>query len=471
MSLACVVLAAGLGKRMNSTLPKVLHRLCGSPMLQYVIDAIEKLKPDKKIIVVGKHYEEIKSDVYGRGVSYVIQKEPRGTGDALLRAGEALNDFKGNVLVLNGDMPLITTHTLKKHLNAFKKNMDAVSVLSFLAEDPSSYGRIVRERPGRVIRIIEDKDATSEQKKIKEVNSGVYVIRPEVMNLLTRIRPNKANGEYYLTDILEIASKEGLKTGVYCAGSEMELMGVNTGLELLRAEGIIKGRIISNLVEKGVNFIDTASVHIHAGVNISKDTVIYPNVYLEGNTKIGRGCKIYPNVRIKNSTIGDNAIIKDSSVIEDSDVRQSAHIGPFAHLRPGSTIGTYARIGNFVEVKKSVIGERTKASHLSYIGDAVVGRDVNIGAGTITCNYDGSKKHKTVIKDGVFIGSDTQLVAPVCIGKGAYVGAGSTITKDVPSMSLAVSRAEQRNIKGWAAKKQLKVRSSELIVKKGRNKR
>lgn len=453
MSIACVILAAGIGKRMNSILPKVLHRVCGAPMLQYVVDAAEGLNPVKKILVVGQHHNEIKSAILGKGISHVTQKEPRGTGDALLSARGVLSNFKGTVLVLNGDIPLISTDTLKRFISHSKKSKDLLSVLSFIAEDPSAYGRILRDSSGKAVKIIEHKDATQEQRKVREVNSGVYALSPDAMSLLKKIKLNKKKGEYYLTDILEIAARDGLKTGVHCADSEVELMGINTRQELLSAEWIMQTKIIDSHIRSGSRFVDPSSVHIHSGVSIGRDAVIYPNVYLEGSTRIGCGSIILPNVRIADSVIGNNAVIKDSSVIEGSVVKHGAQVGPFAHLRPGSTIGPDARIGNFVEVKKSVVGRGTKASHLSYIGDATIGKDVNIGAGTITCNYDGNKKHKTVIRDGVFIGSDTQIVAPVRIGKGAYIGAGSTITKDVPPMSLSISRSKQKNIEGWARKR------------------
>jgi bifunctional UDP-N-acetylglucosamine pyrophosphorylase/glucosamine-1-phosphate N-acetyltransferase len=320
------------------------------------------------------------------------------------------------------------------------------------------------------VRIVEDKDATPEQKNIREVNSGVYAIKPAVMNLLSKIKINKKKGEYYLTDILEIAAKEGLNTGVYCLPAETELLGVNTRQELSKAEKIHLGRTIKELTEKGVVFVNSDSVYIHTSVKVGRETLIYQNVFLEGNTRVGSGCTIYPNVRLKDSTIGNRAVIKDSSVIEESTVSQNAQVGPFAHLRPGSFIGPRAMIGNFVEIKKSTIGENTKASHLSYIGDATLGKNVNIGAGTITCNYDGVSKHKTEIGDMVFVGSDTQFVAPVKIGRGAYIGAGSTITKDVPPMSLAISRTQQRNIEGWAANKKLKVRNKKLEVKREKGK-
>jgi bifunctional UDP-N-acetylglucosamine pyrophosphorylase / glucosamine-1-phosphate N-acetyltransferase len=451
MRLACIVLAAGEGKRMHSAAPKVLHKLCGRPMLQFVLDTVEELKPERKIVVVGRHGMEIERAIAGEGVSLVLQKEPKGTGDALLSAREALGKFRGAVLVLNGDMPLITPETLKRFLGLFRRHGDALSVLSFPACNPSSYGRIIRDGSGRALKIVEEKDATDEEKGICEVNSGVYGMESGILPLLQKITMNVAKGEYYLTDLFEIVVKDNLGAGSYCIGTEDELMGVNTRFELLRAEAVILQRIARGLIDSGVNVFDTSSLYIHYGVSVGTETVLYPNIYLEGATTVGRGCTIYPNVRIINSTICDGALIKDSSVIEDSTVGEGAEVGPFSHLRPGSTIGPRAKIGNFVEVKKSVIGERTKASHLSYIGDAVVGKGVNIGAGTITCNYDGDRKHQTIIEDGVFIGSDTQIVAPIRIGKEAYVGAGSTVTKDVPPRSLAVSRTRQKNIEGWAA--------------------
>ncbi|HTR45380.1 MAG TPA: bifunctional UDP-N-acetylglucosamine diphosphorylase/glucosamine-1-phosphate N-acetyltransferase GlmU [Thermodesulfovibrionales bacterium] len=454
MKLACVILAAGLGKRMKSSLPKVLHTLCGRPMLRHVLDNAGRLRPEKRIVVVGKYHEEISRSASGPAISFVVQEKPKGTGDALMKAGEALGRFRGTVLVLNGDTPLIAPETLRRFLSLFSKNGDALSVLSFTTRHPEGYGRIVRDDSGKPRRIIEEKAATAEQKMIMEVNGGIYAVDSKIMPLLARIRRNPASGEYYLTDLFEIAMREKLRAGVYCICGEDEMMGVNTRHELLRAERIMQTRIVNGLIRKGVTFIDPSSAHIGADVSIGADAVIYPNVCLEGATRIGRQCTVYPNVRIVGSTIGDGATIKDCSVIEHSAVKRNAQIGPFAHLRPGTIVGARAKIGNFVEVKKSVIGEGTKASHLSYLGDAVVGRNVNIGAGTITCNYDGAQKHRTEIDDGVFIGSDTQLVAPVKIGKGAYIGAGSTVTKDVPPMSLAVSRTPQKNILKWAQRKQ-----------------
>ncbi|MEW6001423.1 MAG: bifunctional UDP-N-acetylglucosamine diphosphorylase/glucosamine-1-phosphate N-acetyltransferase GlmU [Nitrospirota bacterium] len=468
MNIACVVLAAGLGKRMNSPLPKVLHELNGSVMLQHVLNTLKELKPQKITVVVGKHFEKIKGSIKDAiKVSFAHQEEAKGTADALLRARQFLRGFKGIVLVVNGDTPLIVGETLKKLLSLHRRKKDVISIVSFIAKDPGSYGRIVRDERGNVLSIIEDRDATEPQKMIREVNSGIYAMESDALTLLKEIKLNESKGEFYLTDMVSIAKSRGMKVGAYCIGSGEELLGVNTPEELERARKLMKERIIRKWTEKGVSFIDPASVYISCDVEIRKGTTIYPNVYLEDNTKVGKGCTIYPNVRIRNSLIGDMAIIMDSTVIEDSIVREGASVGPFARIRPGSEIGRGAKIGNFVEVKKSIIGPGTKASHLTYLGDAKIGRDVNIGAGTITCNYDGFKKEVTVIDDNAFIGSDSQLIAPVKIGKGAYVGAGSTITKDVPSMSLALSRARQKNIEGWTLRRKLKVKSEKLKVKKG----
>ncbi len=467
MKLAGVILSAGLGKRMDSTIPKVLHKIYGIPMLQYVLCRMHELKPQKVIVVVGKHFREIKDAVKDAdSISFVHQKEAKGTGDALLNAKQALQGFQGTVLVINGDTPLIRRETLKRFLNLHQKKGHTISVLSFMAQDPSSYGRIIRDEYDRAASIIEGRDATVIQKGIKEVNSGIYAIESEALPILKEIRLNESKGEYYLTDVVSIAKDKGFKVDAFCIGSEDELMGVNNQEELEKVRRVMRERIIHGWLNKGVSFIDSGSVFIAPHVKIGKGTQIYPNVCLEGNTRVGSGCTIYPHVRILDSSIDDEAIIKDSTLVEGSVVKKRASVGPFARIRPGSQIGEETRIGNFVEVKKSVIGSHTKAGHLSYLGDAKIGNNVNIGAGTITCNYDGYKKYITVIEDNVFIGSDSQLIAPVKVGRGAFIGAGSTITKDVPSMALAVSRIKQTNIENWVRKKQLKIRSEKLKLKK-----
>jgi len=466
VKLAGVVLAAGLGKRMNSSLPKVLHRLHGAPMLHYVVNTLNTLRPQKIVIVIGKHGKEIREVMQDTGiVSFAEQRQAKGTGDALLKAAPALTGFKGTVIVVNGDTPLITPDTLKKFLSLHERKRNDISLLSFTAKTPGSYGRIIRDERKQILSIIEDRDATAIQKKITEVNSGVYALEIEALDLLNEIPLNRTKGEYYLTDIIHIAREKGMKAEAFRIGTEDEFIGVNTREELEKAKQFMKERIINILQDKGVIFLDPHSVFLSPEVLIGRGTTIYPNVHLEGRTAIGSNCIICPNVRIQDSTIGVGAVVKDSTLIECSVLKKNASVGPFAHIRPGSEIGEGARIGNFVEVKQSVIGPRTKASHLSYIGDAKIGKDVNIGAGTITCNYDGHTKHTTVIEDNVFIGSDTQLIAPVSVGKGAFIGAGSTISRDVPSRALAVSRTAQKNIEGWAIKRQLRVKSSKLKVK------
>jgi bifunctional UDP-N-acetylglucosamine pyrophosphorylase/glucosamine-1-phosphate N-acetyltransferase len=469
MQIAAVILAAGLGKRMNSSLPKVLHKLYGLTMLQHVLDTIYALNPRKIIVVVGKHFKEIKESLNDSNkIVFAHQKEAKGTGHAFASALPHLGSFGKTILVVNGDTPLITQKMLKRFLELHYRRKNELSVLSFISRDPGSYGRIIRDEKGRIISIVEDRDATASQRQIKEVNSGVYAIEQNVLHLLKKIKLNESKGEYYLTDIVGIAVDEGIKTDAFCIGSEDELIGINTCEELENARQLMKMRIIKTHIKKGVDFIDKEHVFIDSKVKIGGGTIIYPNVYLEGYTIIGKGCKIFPNVRVEDSVIQDGAVIKDSTLIEGSVVKKGAVVGPFAHLRPESEIGAGARIGNFVEVKKSIIGSRTKAQHLTYLGDARVGREVNIGAGTITCNYDGYKKHITTIEDNVFIGSDSQLIAPVKIGKGAYVGAGSTITKDVPPQCLALSRVTQKHIEGWVLKRKLKMKSEKLKEKKNK---
>lgn len=453
MKTAAVILAAGEGKRMKSSLPKVLHRLSGETMLGTVIDTVRRMRPEKIVVVAGKHLARIRDAVGSEGVSFALQIEPLGTGHAVMSALPALKGFGGDLIVVNGDTPLVRAETIKRLLQMHRRKKNDLTVLSFITDKPDDYGRVVRDRAGKVSAIIEEKDADGEQKKITEVNSGVYVFGTAVLRLLEAIPVNPLTKEYYLTEVVSLAGQRGLRAAACCIGEEDEFMGVNTRAELLRAAGLRRKRIVSGLIEKGVDFIDPETAYIDHDISVGAETVIYPNVCLEGSTTVGSGTVIYPNVRIKDSRIGNNVIIRDSTVIEGSQVGDAAVVGPFAHIRPGSVVGRDARIGNFVELKKTVVGRASKASHLSYLGDAKIGSGVNIGAGTITCNYDGVNKHLTVIGDGVFIGSDSQLVAPVRIGKGAYIGAGSTITRDVPKEALAVSRIAQKNIPSWAKKR------------------
>ena len=465
MSLSVVILAAGKGKRMKSAHPKVLHEVLGRPMLQYVIDAVKPLRPQKVIVVIGNGADAVKKQISAEGpLSFIIQKELLGTGDALATARKELK--KGAVLVLNGDCPLITTKTLKMLIEKHKREKNIVSFLSFMDDAMQGYGRILRDKKGKVGEIIEDKHATSDEKKnYKELNGGVYILQTQALDYLDGIKKNRASGEYYLTDIIGIISKEGKKLNAYICPAE-DIRGVNSRSELYEIADIIRRRKITGLMDRGVTFIDPNTSFVHSSVSVGKDTVIYPNTYLEGDTKIGNNCVIFPGARIFKSLLGRGVIIKDNTIVEESEIGDGSTIGPFAHLRPRTIIGRNVKIGNFVETKKSSIGNGTKASHLSYLGDAVIGKDVNIGAGTITCNYDGMNKFQTTIESDVFIGSDSQLVAPVRIGKGSFVAAGATVTKDVPAGSLAISRVKQQNLENWAKRKKTVQKSRSNIVRK-----
>jgi bifunctional UDP-N-acetylglucosamine pyrophosphorylase / glucosamine-1-phosphate N-acetyltransferase len=459
VALAIVILAAGLGTRMKSATPKVLHMLNGKPVVRHVTDTAKALKPGRIIVVVGPQGSALQNALKGSGADVAVQKYPRGTADALSAALQMLQDFRGTVMVLGGDTPLVALPTLRRLLTAHRRRKEAISILSFIAGSDHSYGRIVRVK-GNVTAIIEDRDADKAQKNITEVNSGIYAIDSTALALLKDIKINPQKKEFYLTDLIGMAASRALRVGSHILGDETELTGINTRRELLMAGLFLRDRTVSKWLDRGVSFIDAKTVFIDPDAKIGMDTIIYPNVIIEGRTEIGTGCIIYPNSRISNSRIGKMVTIKDSTIIESSIVREGATLGPFAHLRPGSEIGSSAKIGNFVEIKKSTVGRNSKASHLSYIGDAKIGDNVNIGAGTITCNYDGMNKFRTIIEDGSFIGSDTQLVAPVKVGKGAYVGSGTTVTIDVPPMALALSRTPQLNIEGWALRRAVKIRKN-----------
>lgn len=458
--LACILLAGGLGTRMNSGLPKVLQTLMGKPMIRYALDSALALRPEKTVVVIGEQGEAIKNELkeYGNRISYALQDPPLGTAHAFQTGYAPLKNFKGNILVINADSPLVTSGTLKELLREHRKNKNALSLASFRTVNPSAYGRIVRNAEGSPLRIVEQTDLSGEDLLINEVNSGIYIFEPQAAVLSSKIKKNRKKGEFYLTDILELAVRAGLSCGVYPLADEREFAGVNTFIELEEAERVLRARMIKELMLKGVKVVEPRTLFLHHAVKIGPGSTIYPNVHLEGKTTIGRNCIVFPNSRIVDSLLQEGSVVKDSSLVENSKLERNSQVGPFAHIRPGSIIGRGAKIGNFVEVKNSVIGKGTKAQHLSYIGDSDLGRGVNIGAGTITCNYDGFAKNRTIIEDGVFIGSDSQLIAPVRIEKGSYVGAGSTIRKDVPRESLALSRAKQEIVEGWARKRKARLK-------------
>jgi len=440
---------------MKSKLAKVLHPLAGVPMLFYVLDLIKRLEIQRTFLVIGHCAEQVSEAVSSWGVTCLLQDPPLGTGHAVLQARKALEGFSGSVLILNGDAPLLRPETVQHLWEVHRQEGATMTLLTTHLDNPQEYGRVIRKKNGAIARVVEERDAMPAERAVREVNTGVYIIEaPFLFEALGEIQPNNQQKEYYLTDLIGIAARHGEKIAGAAADPD-EVIGVNSRADLSAAERILQKRVTSRWMAEGVTIIDPARVRIDASVEIGRDTVLHPGVVLEGNTRIGEECILYP-CRIENSRLGEQVVIKDYSVIEESEIESGASIGPFAHLRPGGIIRKGARVGNFVEIKKSELGEGSKINHLSYLGDAVVGKKVNIGAGTITCNYDGEKKYQTRIDDEVFIGSDTQLVAPVRVGAGAFIAAGSTITRDVPPESLAISRIRQENKEGWTRRRKSK---------------
>jgi bifunctional UDP-N-acetylglucosamine pyrophosphorylase/glucosamine-1-phosphate N-acetyltransferase len=452
--IAAVILAAGKGTRMRSDLVKVLHPLLGVPMLFYNVDlALEGIEAEKTVVVVGHQADRIQGLFKDRSVQFVFQKEQLGTGHAVLQTLPFLEGFEGAVLILCGDVPLVKVETLRSFIDAFHLNRPVLSVMTVAVKDPFGYGRILHNRDGWLERIVEEKDATADERKVGEINTGIYCIDAAFLRGgLKEIGRENAQGEYYLTDLVHIAGRKGLKCSAYQVKDPIEVMGINTRVDLAIANEVLRQEKMKALMLSGVTVVDPKTTYADKRVEVGKDTVLYPNCLLQGRTRVGEGCIIESNTMISDTIVGNEVIIRSNSVIEESKIEDRAIIGPFAHLRPFSEIRTNAKIGNFVEVKKSVIGKGTKANHLAYIGDSTLGEDVNIGAGTITCNYDGFEKHQTIIGDRVFVGSNVELVAPVKVGNDASIGAGATVTKDVPEGALAISRVPQKNIKGWDQK-------------------
>jgi len=449
---AVIIMAGGKGKRMKSNLPKVLHDLAGKPIINYVLDTVNKLKAERKIIIVGYKSEKIRELIEDK-IEYTEQTKQLGTAHAVLQTKRLLSDFKGDVLVLSGDVPFLTIDTLKKFIKHHKNNSFCCTLITTVLENPQGYGRIIRDEEGKIKGIIEEADLPKDKRGINEINAGIYCFNKEhLFQALEKITPDNKQGEYYLTDTIEILLKKGLDIGNILLEDYSEILGINTRIELANASQKVYQRVRKHLMLQGVTIIDPNSTFIDAGIEIGKDTVVYPFTIIEKDSKIGKGCHIGPYSHLIDTRIGKGVKVW-ASTIEESSIEDGANIGPYAHLRPGTIIKRGAKIGNFVEVKKTVVGEASKASHLTYLGDAVIGKRVNIGAGTITCNYDGKKKNKTIIEDEVFVGSNNSLVAPVKLGKASYTGAGSTITEDVPPGSLAIARSKQRNIKGWGKRK------------------
>jgi bifunctional UDP-N-acetylglucosamine pyrophosphorylase / glucosamine-1-phosphate N-acetyltransferase len=455
-NLEIIILAAGLGTRMKSATIKILHRAAGRPIIDYVLDLAGDLSPNPPVMVVGHQRDAVQAAV-GSRARFAVQEPQHGTGHAVLQAAPALEPAgvaNKRVLILSGDVPLTRPETLQRLLEEHERAGNALTLLTMKLPDPGMYGRIVRGADGTVTRIVEAKDASDDEKGIDEVNAGIYVFEgAHLFDNLRNLSPDNAQKEYYLTDLLKVIRDGGHQVGAVIAPDPVEALGVNSRADLAQVENEIQRRVVTKLMGQGVTFRNPSTVVIDSTVTIGPDTVVYPFVTLEGTTRIGRDCVIEPGVHLINVTAGNDVHLKTGTVAEDAIIEDQAAVGPYAHLRPGTQLGRRVKVGNFVETKKAVFGDGAKASHLSYIGDAEIGADVNIGAGTITCNYDGKNKHKTIIEDGAFIGSDSQLVAPIRIGRGAYVGAGSTITKDVPADALALSRTPQRVIEGWAKRK------------------
>ncbi len=453
MNFALVILAAGKGKRMKSDLPKVLHPILGKPMIDWVYSASEKLAPKKIVAIVGYGADQVRTALNDRKVVFALQKKQLGTGHAVLCAEKALSGYKGNIMILNGDFPLISSNTLKRFLDTHAKTRSAVTVLTSKFENPTSYGRVIRGRGGELEKIVEHGDATAQEKKVDEINTGAYCVKSEVLwSALKNLKRNNRQSEYYLTDIIAYAKNKGLRLSGYIAKNEKEVIGVNDRADLALAEQTMRHWVNDKLMASGVTIIDPESTYISPDAKVARDTTIYPNTYIYGSSVVGTGSKIGPSVWLEDCALGRDVWVKFSCYITNAKIKDSVTVGPFAHIRPEAEILSNAKIGNFVEIKKSTIGKGSKVPHLSYVGDAYLGESVNIGAGTITCNYDGVNKHRTTIGDNVFIGSDTMLVAPITVGAGAVTGAGSTITKDVPGGALAIARARQTVIEQWKQK-------------------
>lgn len=449
--LRAVILAAGKGTRMRSKLPKVLHKVGGKAMLQHVLDAADAAGAAEKIVIVG-HGAELVESMVGEQGKIVLQAEQLGTGHAVMQTKDALAGFTGTAMILCGDTPLLDGEELKKFYEAHVQSGAAATVLTAFMDNPFGYGRIVRDVDGNVQGIVEEKDADAQQKLIKEINTGIYCLEcPLMFDVLATLTCDNAQGEYYLTDVLTKLNEAGKKVGGVVTEDSDMVMGINSRRQLAEAESVMRVRILNKLMDEGVTIMDPASTFIESSVKIGRDTVIYPFTWLEGSTEIGEECEIGPNVRLTNVEVGNGTHLQ-FVYGHDCKVCDEVTAGPYVHLRPDTVIGNKVKIGNFVEVKNSNVGTGTKLPHLTYIGDSDIGSGVNMGCGCITVNYDGKKKHRTVIGDNAFVGCNTNLVAPVTVKAGCYIGAGSTITKEVPENSLGIARAKQKNIEGWAEK-------------------
>jgi bifunctional UDP-N-acetylglucosamine pyrophosphorylase/glucosamine-1-phosphate N-acetyltransferase len=453
--ISALVLAAGKGTRMKSGLVKVMHPLVGRPMVHWPVEAAREAGASRVVLVVGHQAETVREYFNGSGeVAFAIQKEQLGTGHAVASAAPILKGAGSVVLILCGDVPLIRPETLKGLLAHHEARKSVVTVLTTHLDNPHGYGRVIKREGGRVLRIVEETDATDEEKDITEVNSGIYCVDSDFLfDAVLTLKNDNAQGEYYLTDIIKSAANRGELCVSFSADDAEEIMGVNDRVQLAVAAAVLRKRIGETLMLAGVTLIDPASAYIEKEVIAGTDTIIHPNVHISGSTRIGDRCVLEHSVTIQGCIIGNDVTVKAGSVLTDAVLHDHVTVGPMAHLRPGTELMEHVKIGNFVETKKALIGTGSKASHLTYLGDAVIGKNVNVGCGTITCNYDGKKKHQTIIGDDVFVGSDVQFVAPVTIGANSLIAAGTTVTLDVPADSLAIARTPQVNKEGWKLKK------------------
>jgi bifunctional UDP-N-acetylglucosamine pyrophosphorylase / glucosamine-1-phosphate N-acetyltransferase len=449
-----VVLAAGKGTRMKSALPKVLHRVAGAPMIEHVLATARTLQPRSITLVVGHQAQALQEALSThRDLIIVVQEPQLGTAHALLTTETALRQANGTVVLLSGDVPLLSSDTLKALVGRHEAAGAVVTVVTAILNDPAGYGRIVRSG-GQIARIVEERDATPEERVIHEINAGIYAFRLDgLFEALRNIVAANAQHEYYLPDIIALCRTRGLPVETITVENADETRGINSRSELAAVSRIVRQRKNSELMAAGVTIEDPATTYVDPEVEIGADTIIHPGVSLEGQTIIGAACEIHSGVRIVNSRLGNRVTVLNHCLINNSTLADDSRVGPFAHLRTDVALGERARVGNFVELKKTALGAGSKSMHLTYLGDATIGAGVNVGAGTITCNYDGTTKSQTTIEDGAFIGSDTQLIAPVTVGKGAYVGSGTTIREDVPAGALAVSAGKQRNFEGWVDKR------------------
>ncbi|WP_062350084.1 bifunctional UDP-N-acetylglucosamine diphosphorylase/glucosamine-1-phosphate N-acetyltransferase GlmU [Bacillus kwashiorkori] len=446
-----IILAAGQGTRMKSKLYKVLHPVCGKPMVEHVVDQMAHIGTTKIITVVGHGAEKVKEHLQGKS-DFVLQKEQLGTAHAVLQTKDLLENEEGHTLVVCGDTPLVKSETIQALMKHHEKEKAVMTVLTAKTTQPTGYGRVIRNEKGYIEKIVEEKDASAEEKLVQEINAGTYCFDNKALFMaLQKVSNNNAQGEYYLPDVLAILKNEGLNVTAFMTDDFSETLGVNDRVALAKAEEIMRSRINEYHMRNGVTIMDPKNTYIDMNVTIGQDTVIYPGTVIKGDTVIGVDCEIGPNSDISNCHIGNKTIIRQS-VACDSQIGSSVQIGPFSHIRPEAYISDEVRIGNFVEIKKSTIGAKSKVSHLSYMGDAEIGSNVNVGCGSITVNYDGKNKFKTIIEDEAFIGCNSNLIAPVTVGKGAYVAAGSTITDDVPIQSLSIARARQVNKENYVEK-------------------